>query len=113
CPLNEHTHRLIGADELALMKRGAILINTARGALVDEAALAQALRSGGIGGAGVDVLSREPPRAPNPLLAPDVPNLLVTPHMAWASVGAMQALADQVIDNIEAYAAGKPRSRLA
>lgn len=113
CPLDAHTHKLIGAAELAAMKPEAILINTARGGLVDEAALARALRSGAIAGAGVDVLSQEPPREPNPLLAPDIPNLLVTPHMAWASAGAMQTLADQVIDNIEAYAAGKPRNRLA
>ena len=113
CPLNERTHKLIGAAELAAMRPDAILINTARGGLVDEAALAQALRSGSIAGAAVDVLSQEPPREPNPLLAVDIPNLLVTPHMAWASAGAMQTLADQVVDNIEAYAAGKPRNRLA
>lgn len=113
CPLDERTRKLIGEAELASMKRGAILINTARGGLIDEAALARALREGVIAGAGLDVLSQEPPREPNPLLAEDIPNLLVTPHMAWASGGAMQALADQVIDNIEAYAVGKPRNRLA
>jgi glycerate dehydrogenase len=113
CPLNEQTRKLIGAAELAAMRPDAILINTARGGLVDEVALAQALRGGAIAGAGLDVLSQEPPREPNPLLALELPNLLVTPHMAWASAGAMQALADQVIDNIEAYAAGKPRNRLA
>lgn len=113
CPLTAQTRLLIGAAELAAMKPTAILINTARGALVDEAALAQALRAGRLAGAGLDVLSTEPPREGNALLAADIPNLIITPHVAWASHGAMQALADQVIDNIEAYAAGAPRNRLA
>jgi len=113
CPLTAATRHLIGATELAAMKPGAILINTARGGLVDEAALAHALRDGHLGGAGVDVLSKEPPRDGNALLAADIPNLIVTPHVAWASREAMQALADQVIDNIEAFAAGAPRNRLA
>ncbi len=113
CPLNASTRNLIGEAELAAMKSSAILINTSRGGLVDEAALVRALREGRIGGAGVDVLSKEPPREGNPLLAPDIPNLIVTPHVAWASREAMQALADQVIDNIEAFAAGVPRNRLA
>ena len=110
-PLNAETRRLIGGRELSLMKPTAILINCARGGLVDEAALAAALRAGGIAGAGVDVLSEEPPRGGrNPLLAPDIPNLVVTPHVAWASLGAMQALADQVVDNIEAFVRGEPRN---
>jgi glycerate dehydrogenase len=113
CPLTAATRHLIGAAELAAMKPGAILINTARGGLVDEAALARALRDGQLGGAGLDVLSKEPPREGNPLLAADIPNLIVTPHVAWASREAMQALADQVIDNIEAFAAGAARNRLA
>ena len=113
CPLNDVTRGLIGEAELALMKPSAILVNTARGGLVDEAALAAALREGRLGGAGIDVLSVEPPRDGNPLLATDIPNLIVTPHVAWASRGAMQALADGVIANIEAFAAGAPANRLA
>src|SRR5919112_3772212 len=102
-PLNDGTRHLVGERELRLMRRDALLINCARGGVVDEAALARALREGWIAGAGVDVLSREPPREGNPLLAPDLPNLIVTPHVARASRGAMQALADQTIDNIEAF----------
>ena len=113
CPLNDVTRGLIGEAELAVMKPTAILVNTSRGGLVDETALASALRERRIGGAGFDVLSQEPPRDGNPLLAPDIPNLILTPHVAWASREAMQALADQVIDNIEAFAAGAPRNRLA
>ena len=109
-PLSEETRHMIGERELRLMKGSALLINCARGGLVDEAALARALREGWIAGAGVDVLSREPPREGNPLLAPDVPNLIVTPHVAWASRGAMQSLADQVTDNIEAFFRGEPRN---
>lgn len=109
-PLKAETRHLIGAGELRLMKPGALLINCARGGVVDEAALAEALREGRIAGAGVDVLSREPPRDGNPLLADDIPNLIVTPHVAWASLEAMQALADQLIDNIEAWERGEPRN---
>lgn len=111
-PLSEETRGMIGALELKMMKPHAILINTARGGLVDEAALAEALRAGKIAGAGVDVLSEEPPRAGNPLLDGGVPNLIVTPHVAWASAGAMQALADQLVDNIEAFVRGEPRNLL-
>lgn len=113
CPLDERTRGLIDREVLAAMKPTAVLVNTARGGLVDEQALADALRAGVIAGAGVDVLSQEPPPADHPLLAPDIPNLIVTPHMAWASAGAMKALTDQVIDNIEAFAAGSPRNRVA
>jgi glycerate dehydrogenase len=113
CPLTDATRGLIGEAELAAMKPTAILVNTSRGGLVDETALARALRERRIGAAGFDVLSQEPPRDGNPLLAPDIPNLILTPHVAWASREAMQALADQVIDNIEAFAAGAPRNRLA
>lgn len=113
CPLTDATRGMIGEAEIRRMKPDAILINTARGGLIDEPALAAALRDRIIGGAGIDVLSVEPPRDGNPLLAPDIPNLILTPHMAWASAGAMQALADQAIDNIEAFVAGQPRNRLA
>lgn len=113
CPLNGMTRNLIGSAELAAMKRSAVLINTSRGGLVDESALVMALREGIIGGAGFDVLSKEPPRDGNPLLEPGIPNLIVTPHVAWASHEAMQVLADQVIENIEAFAAGTPRNQLA
>jgi glycerate dehydrogenase len=110
CPLTPGTHNLIGARELALMKRDAIFINTARGGLVDEAALADALCKGVIAGAGIDVLPEEPPRNGGPLLALDLPNLIVTPHIAWASERAMQRLADQLIDNVEAFVDGHPRN---
>ena len=109
-PLTPQTKNMIGAKELAKMKHSAILINTARGGLVDEAALAQALRKGTIAGAGFDVLTKEPPKDGNVLLDPTIPNLIVTPHVAWASQEAMQILADQLIDNIEAFVAGKPQN---
>ncbi len=115
CPLTEATRGLVGAAELRAMKPGAVLINTARGGLVDEAALAAALREGRVA-AGFDVLTREPPALDNPLMAPDImalPNFILTPHVAWASDGAMQTLADQLIDNIEAFARGEPRNRVA
>jgi glycerate dehydrogenase len=92
------------------MKPGAILVNTARGNLVDEAALIDALKSGRIAGAGFDVLSVEPPREGNPLLDLDLPNFILTPHVAWASREAMQTLADQLVGNIEAFVAGAPRN---
>jgi glycerate dehydrogenase len=104
---------MIGAAELARMKPSAILINTARGGLVNEQALADALRAGKLGGAGVDVLTEEPPRHGNGLLGADIPNLIVTPHVAWASREAMQILADQLTDNIEAFMAGTPRNVVA
>lgn len=109
-PLTEATRNLIGADELCRMKPSALLINAARGGVVDEGALAEALREGRIAGAGCDVLSVEPPRAGNPLLELDLPNLILTPHIAWASREAMQILADQLIENIEAFVAGVPRN---
>ncbi|KQQ36197.1 glycerate dehydrogenase [Duganella sp. Leaf126] len=112
-PLNDQTRNLIGPAELARMQRSALLINTARGGLVDEQALADALRAGTIGGAGFDVLTQEPPPADHPLLALRLPNFLLTPHTAWASTQAMQVLADQLIDNIEAWVAGAPRNVVA
>ncbi len=116
CPLTSATRHLIGADELQAMKRSALLINTARGGLVDEAALLAALRQGRIAGAGFDVLSVEPPTAGNPLLTAELlalPNFLLTPHVAWASQPAMQALADQLTANLEAFARGEPQNRVA
>lgn len=109
-PLNDETRNLFGAAELALMKGTAVLINCARGGVVNEVALIEALRTGVIAGAGVDVLSREPPREGHPLLELDLPNLIVTPHVAWASLQAMQTLADQLIDNIEAFVRGEGRN---
>jgi glycerate dehydrogenase len=109
-PLSADTHNMIGIEQLRKMKRTAILINTARGGLVDERALAQALREGLIAGAGFDVLTTEPPRQGNPLLELHLPNFILTPHVAWASDGAMQFLADQLIDNIEAFVSGSPQN---
>jgi glycerate dehydrogenase len=112
CPLTPATRNLIGMDELRKMKRSALLINTARGGLVDEAALVQALDDGTIAGAGFDVLTTEPPRNGNPLLGLRRPNFILTPHIAWASTEAMRFLADQLVDNIEAWVAGKPQNLL-
>lgn len=108
CPLTPETQGFIGAWELALMKRSAILINTARGGLVDEALLANALRQGALGGAGVDVLSLEPPVDGNPLLALDIPNLIVTPHSAWGSRESRQRLIEQLAENIQGWLNGAP-----
>jgi glycerate dehydrogenase len=110
CPLNEETRSLIGHAEFEMMRRDALLINTARGGLVDEDALVRALRSRLIAGAGFDVLTKEPPREGNPLLELNLPNFILTPHIAWASREAMQTLADQLIDNIEAFAVGRPEN---
>ena len=108
CPLTPETRGLIGAWELALMRRDAVLLNTARGGLVDEAMLADALRKGALGGAGVDVLTLEPPTAGNPLLAPDIPNLIVTPHCAWGSRESRQRLVGQLAENVRGYLGGEP-----
>jgi len=112
CPLMPATRNLINIDAFRKMKRNALLINTARGGLVDEAALIQALDEGLIAGAGFDVLTIEPPRNGHPLLDVRRPNFILTPHIAWASDGAMQFLADQLIDNIELWSAGKPQHLL-
>ncbi len=109
-PLTAQTRNLISAKELIRMKRSALLINTARGGLVDEMALADALRAGVIGGAGFDVLVQEPPPPDNVLLNLRLPNFLLTPHSAWASSQAMQVLVDQLIDNLEAWVAGAPQN---
>jgi glycerate dehydrogenase len=110
CPLNDETRGLLGRAEFEMMRRDAILINTARGGLVDEDALSDALRSGLIAGAGFDVLTKEPPREGNPLLDLHLPNFILTPHVAWASREAMQTLADQLIDNLEAFVRGEPQN---
>ncbi|GAA3719784.1 D-2-hydroxyacid dehydrogenase [Oceanisphaera sediminis] len=113
CPLTPETRHLIGERELTLMKDDALLVNVGRGGLVDEAALLAALAQKRIGGAGVDVVSQEPPAPDNPLMqALQYPNFILTPHVAWASHNAMQRLADQLIDNIEAFAAGREQNRL-
>ncbi len=109
CPLMPSTRNLIDLAAFRKMKRTALLINTARGGLVEESALIQALDEGLIAGAGFDVLTVEPPRNGHPLLDVRRPNFILTPHIAWASDGAMQFLADQLIDNIESWAAGKPQ----
>jgi len=109
CPLTPETRNLIDLAALRKMKRSALLINTARGGLVDEAALIQALDVGLIAGAGFDVLTVEPPRNGHPLLDVRRHNFILTPHIAWASDGAMQFLADQLIDNIELWCAGTPQ----
>ena len=109
-PLTAETRSIIGIEQFRKMKRTAILINTARGGLVDEHALVQALTEGLIAGAGFDVLSNEPPKQGNPLLDLRLPNFILTPHVAWASDGAMQFLADQLIDNIEAFVRGSAQN---
>ncbi|WP_347901971.1 2-hydroxyacid dehydrogenase [Pseudomonas purpurea] len=106
CPLNEHTRHFIGARELTLLKPGAFVVNTARGGLIDEQALADALRSGHLGGAATDVLSVEPPTAGNPLLAHDIPRLIVTPHNAWGSREARQRIVGQLTENAQAFFSG-------
>lgn len=106
CPLTSATRELIGARELSLMKRDAILINTARGALIDTAALADALRAHRLGGAGIDVLPQEPPVTGDPLLSTDIPNLILTPHIAWAAREARQRAVDQMTENIESFLGG-------
>jgi len=110
CPLTKDTRNLIGADELALLGSEALLINTARGGIVDESALAAALRAGILGAAAVDTLTVEPPSPDHPLLAADIPNLIVTPHAAWATREARQRLLDEVAANIAAFAAGERRN---
>jgi len=106
CPLNAATAGLIGARELALMKSDAILINTARGALVDAQALAAALRARRIGGAVIDVLTQEPPVDGNPLLDPALPNLILTPHIAWAARESRQRALDQMVENVHSFLDG-------
>ncbi|RPH54551.1 MAG: glycerate dehydrogenase, partial [Lysobacterales bacterium] len=112
CPLTPATASLIGAPQLAVMKPDAVLINTARGALVDGSALAAALRAGRLGGAAIDVLPQEPPVDGDPLLAGDIPNLIVTPHVAWAAREARQRCIDEMAANVEDFLRGGRRGRV-
>ena len=113
CPLSDRTRNLINRDTLKLMKRNAILINVARGPVVNDADLAEALNNGTIAGAGLDVLGVEPMEKDNPLgLIKDSRKLLITPHMAWASVESRQRCFDEVFENIRAFMEGRERNRL-
>lgn len=108
CPLTEDTHHLLSHQRLALMKKEALIINVARGAIIDERALADALQNGQIAGAGLDVLSHEPPQADHPLLQGDIPHLLITPHIAWSSRAARQGVIQQLAENARAFRSGEP-----
>jgi len=108
CPLNDNTRDMIGAYELSLMKPHAFIVNTARGGLINEQALADALRNGHLGGAASDVLSVEPPVTGNPLLAGDIPRLIITPHSAWGAREARQRIVSQITENARAFFAGAP-----
>jgi len=110
CPMTPDTRDMIGINELRIMKCNALLINAARGGLVNEKALLQALDEGLIAGAGFDVLTTEPPENSHPLLNINRPNFILTPHVAWTSDGAMQLLAEQLISNIEEWVAGNPQN---
>jgi glycerate dehydrogenase len=112
CPLDSTTRGLIGARELELMKPDALLINTARGGLVDGGALAAALKAHRLGGAGIDVLPQEPPLQSDPLLDPGIPNLILTPHVAWAAREARQRCVDEMAANIAEFLRGGRRSRV-
>ncbi len=112
CPLTEHNHQLINAATLQQMKPGALLINTARGGLIDERALITALESGHLGGAALDSISVEPPPANHPLLTCNMPNLILTPHCAWGSHTARQTLVNEIALNIVAFRRGERRNRL-
>jgi glycerate dehydrogenase len=112
CPLTPATTGLIGKRELALMKPEAILVNTARGALVDLDALVAALKGGDLGGAAIDVLPQEPPLNGSPLFEPGIPNLIVTPHIAWAAFEARQRAVDELALNVEDFLRGGRRGRV-
>lgn len=110
-PLIPTTRNMIGAAEFAVMERRPLLINAARGGLVDEDALAEALREGRLAGAGFDVATIEPPPKDHVLMRLlEMPNFILTPHVAWASREAIQSLADQLVDNVDAFVAGKPKN---
>lgn len=110
CPLTDETRGIIGRDQLEKMKPTALLINTARGALIDELALSDALNGGRLAGAGLDVLTEEPPEPENPLLS--AKNCVITPHVSWASASARSRLIAQVAGNIEAFLRGEPANRV-
>lgn len=112
CPLTDATRGLIGEAQLRRMKDDALLINTARGALIDSRALVAALKAGEIGGAGIDVMEIEPPRGDEPLLEPGIPNLILTPHIAWTARESRQRALDQVAENIKDFLAGGSLRRL-
>ncbi|MCL4119108.1 UNVERIFIED_CONTAM: hypothetical protein GTU68_003177 [Idotea baltica] len=101
CPLTPTTHKLVNRSFLEKMKPNAVLINSARGAVIDNTELAQALRNGVIAGAGIDVLEQEPPPTDHPLLDPTIPNLILTPHIAWAAIEARQRVVDKVAENLK------------
>ena len=105
CPLTETTKNLMNAETLSKMKKGAFLINTGRGPLIDELALVDALKTGHLGGAALDVMVKEPPEKDNPLIlaAKTMPNLIITPHIAWASDSAVTTLVGKVMQNIEEF----------
>ena len=110
CPLTPKTNGLVGRERLALMKSTAFLINTGRGPLVDEEALADALRDGRIAGAGLDVLCQEPPPRDHPLTGLD--NCFVTPHIAWATAASRRRLLNTVVDNVAAFLVGHPQNQV-
>ncbi|OTG80656.1 2-hydroxyacid dehydrogenase [Acinetobacter sp. ANC 4648] len=112
CPLSDETRDLIAAKEFTAMKKSAFLVNCARGGIVNEQALADALRQGEIAGAATDVLSVEPPQQGNLLLSEDIPNLIITPHSAWGSVEARQRMLNQLVENIQAFKQGQPIRRV-
>ena len=112
CPLTPATANMISTRELALMKPDALLVNTARGGLIDSAALVAALRAGKIGGAAIDVLPQDPPLDGNPLVDPTIPNLILTPHIAWAAKEARQRCMDEVAANIADFLKGGTRNRV-
>ena len=112
CPLTDENHGFIGAAELELMKPNAILINTARGGLVDSAALVDALAKGRIAAAAIDVLSHEPPVDGDPLLDYRGENLIVTPHIAWGTKQARQNAINELAENLIAFSEGKERNRI-
>ncbi len=111
CPLTAETEHLVNTARLARVKQGALLINTGRGQLIDEVAVAEALEDGYLGGYATDVLAQEPPPADNPLFA--APNCIITPHIAWATVAARQRLLELVVANIAAFQNGNPQNRVA
>ena len=110
CPLTPETEKLIDTERLSWMKTGAILINTGRGPLLDESAVAEALESGKLAGVGIDVLSQEPPRDGSPLL--NARNCLITPHLAWGTKASRQRLMDMTVDNVKAFMAGSIQNRV-